>query len=120
MGVKLSFASYLKVGYEIWWAWITVECWIKFVNHNFRIERVWLLKYWVLLNLIGIFMCTASLWEVTKDDLKNVSVYAGVYYATRLFVLVDSRTYAMNEADDDRNVVISYRLVIADLIQLLQ
>ena len=67
-----SFASYLKVGYEIWWAWITVECWIKFVNHNFRIEIVWLLEYRVLLNLIGILMYTASLWEVTKDDLKNV------------------------------------------------
>ena len=34
-------------------------------------------------------------------------------------MLVDSRINVMNEADDDRNVVIGYRVVIADLIQLL-
>jgi len=34
--------------------------------------------------------------------------------------MVDSRLAAMNEENDDRAVVIEYRIVIADLVQLLE
>ena len=60
------------------------------------------------LNYIGICMYIANLWKITEDDLKKVSVYAGVYYVARILMMVESRINTMNEENYDRAVVIGY------------
>ena len=72
------------------------------------------------LNIIGICMNIVNLWEITEVNLKMVTVLAMVYYVARILIIVDSRLAAMNEENDDRAVVIEYRIVIADLVQLLE
>ena len=117
-----SLSSYLKMGFSIWYSWITIECWIKYVQNNFKIRAIWLLKHWIGLTLLGICLCVTKYWEVTEDDMKKVSVYAVTYYFVRILTMADLIPDTMNEdnGDDDPAFVIAYRLVIHDLIQLLQ
>ena len=67
-------------------------------------------------------MCVTKYWEVTEDDMKKVSVYAVTYYFVWIFMMVDLIPDTMNEdnGNDDRAIISAYRLVIDDLIQLLQ
>ena len=117
-----SWSSYLKMVFSIWYSWITMECFIKYVQNNFKIRAIWILRHWLGLILLGICMCVTKYWEVTEDDMKKVSVYAVTYYFVWIFMMVDLIPDTMNEdnGDDDRAIISAYRLVIDDLIQLLQ
>ena len=117
-----SLSSYLKMGFSIWYSWTTIECFIKYVQNNFKIRAIWILRHWLGLTLLGICMCVTKYWEVTEDDMKKVSVYAVTYYFVRILMMADLIPDKMNEdnGDVDPAIVIAYRLVIHDLIQLLQ
>ena len=67
-------------------------------------------------------MCVSNYWIVTEDYVRKATMSALTYYFLRLIMMVDYRDNTLNEGneDDEPANMIAYRLVIQDLIQLLQ
>ena len=117
-----NLSSFLKLGFNIWFSFISTECWIRFVHKSARKSVIKLWKHWCCLTLLGIFMCASNYWIMTEDDLREATVYAFGYYFVRLIMMVDYKDNTLDEENDDDEPanMIAYRLVIQDLIQQLQ
>ena len=117
-----NLSSFLKLGFNVWYSFISTECWIRFVHKSARRSVIQSWKHWCCLTLLGIFMCVSKYLIVTEDDMREATVYAFGYYFVRLIMMVDYKDNALDEEneDDEPVNVIAYRLVIQDLIELLQ
>ena len=116
-----TLSSFLKLLFNIWFTFISTECWIRYVHKSAR-NGIELWRHWCCLTLLGTFMCASKYWEMTEQDLRESTVYAFGYYFVRLVMLVDFKDNNLDEENDDADsaIVIAYRLVIQDLIQELQ
>ena len=116
-----NLSSFLKLGFNIWFSFISTECWIRFVPKSAR-NGIELWRHWCFLTLLGTFMCASKYWNMTEEDLRESTVYAFGYYFVRLVMLVDFKDNNLDGENDDADsaIVIAYRLVIQDLIQELQ
>ena len=117
-----NLSSFLKLGFNVWYSFISTECWIRFVHKSARKSVIELWKHWCCLTLLGTFMCASKYWIMTDEDLRESTVYAFGYYFVRLIMMVDFKDNNLDgeNDDDDSAIVIAYRLVIQDLIQELQ
>ena len=117
-----NLSSFLKLCFNIWHAFISTKCWIRFVHKSARKSVIELCKHWCCLTLLGIFMCVANYWTMTEDDLSKATVCGFTYYFVRLIIMVDHRDNNLDEDNEDDEPAnrIAYRHVIQDLIQKLQ
>ena len=120
-----NLGSFMKQGFNIWYAFISTECWIRFIHKSARRSVIELCKHWCCLTLLGIFMCVANYWSMTENDLRRATVCGFTYYFIRLVMLVDHRDSNLDEdnednEDDEPASRIAYCRVILDLIQQLQ
>ena len=122
---KDDLAAFMKQGFNIWHAFVSTECWIRFIHKSARRNVIELGKHWCYLTLLGIFMCVCNYWSMTDEDLRKATVCGFTYYFIRLVLLVDHRDSNLDEdnednEDDEPASRIAYRRVILDLIQQLQ
>ena len=64
----------MKLGFNIWHAFISTEYWIRFVHKSARRNIIELYKHWCCLTLMGIFMCASKYWIMTEDDLRKATI----------------------------------------------
>ena len=117
-----NLSSFLKLGFNIWHAFIFTECWIRFVHKSARRSVIELCKHWCCLTSLGIFMCVANYWTMTEEDLRKATVCGFTCYFVRLMIMVDHRDSNLDEDNEDDEPAnrIAYRHVIQDSIQQLQ
>ena len=84
-----NLASFMKQGFIIWHAFISTECWIRFIHKSARRDETEIMKHWCCLTLLGIFMGVCKYWTMTDEDLRKATVIGFTYYFVRLVMLVD-------------------------------
>ena len=62
-----NLGSFMKQGFDIWYAFISTECWIRFIYKSARRSVIELGKHWCCLTLLGIFMSVSNYWSMTED-----------------------------------------------------
>ena len=50
-----SLSSFLKLNFSVWYSFISMECWIRFVHMSVRRRVIQLWNHWFCLTLLGIF-----------------------------------------------------------------
>ena len=95
-----NLSSFLKLGFNIWFSFISTECWIRFVHKSAR-NGIELWRHWCCLTLLGTFMCASKYWIMTEEDLRESTVYAFGYYFERLIMMVDYKDNNLDIENDD-------------------